>query len=378
MSNWIDCASAVARLGVKAQTLYAYVSRGRVAVRPDPADPRRSLYNAGDIEGLKVRRARGRARSAVASSAMAWGEPSLETAISTVDHDRLIYRGIDAVAFAAAAGWEETAQLLWQSDGPVLLPASEEWASGPFAALAALIPASYPALGRNEDRLRTDAAAAIACLAASFGSGPGSNPLHVRLLNGWAIDRSLGEPLRRALVLLADHELNASTFAVRVAASTGASMAASLMAGLCALSGPLHGGAGAQAIGLIDEAERRGPSAAVRQYLCAGRHLPGFGHPLYPAGDPRAVALLEILAPDELASGLRAEAAEICGLHPNIDFALAVLTRSGALPRDAPFRLFALGRSIGWTAHVIEQVTEGRPIRPRATYVGPRPDEPPR
>jgi citrate synthase len=376
VSEWINRSVALSRLRVKPQTLYAYVSRGRIAMQPDPLDPRKSLYNLGDIEELRVRRARGRARSAVASSAMAWGEPSLQTAISTVDHGRLVYRGIDAVALADTASWEDIAGLLWQSEDPVTLPSIACGDASPFSALAALVAESYPALGRNEDRLRADAIAAIARLAGHFGALDGDAPLHERLVRGWALDSSQAEPLRRALVLLADHELNASAFAVRVAASTGASIAASLLAGLCALSGPRHGGAGAAALALLDEARRQGPTAAIRRHLALGRHLPGFGHPLYPAGDPRAIALLQVVSLDDHAGALRDEGTAVCGLHPNIDFALAVLTRAGGLPEDAPLRLFTLGRSIGWTAHAIEQIKSGGLIRPRAAYVGIPPENP--
>ncbi len=372
MSKWIDRADALTRLGVKPQTLYAYVSRGRIAMKPDPLDPRKSLYNADDIEGLKVRRARGRSRSAVASSTMTWGEPSLQTSISTVDHGQLIYRGVDAVDFAQTASWEDAAELLWQRNSPVALFTVNDKSQSPFAALAALANDSYPALGRSEDRLQADAVRAITQLAGNFGAASGDAPLHERLARGWAVDPQFADWIRLALVLVADHELNASTFAVRVTASTGASIAASLLAGLCALSGPRHGGAAAEALLLLDEARLRGPAKAIHGQLVVGRHLPGFGHPLYPAGDPRANALLQAVPLDEFALALSEEGTSVTGHHPNVDFALSALTRACGLPDNAPYCLFALGRSIGWAAHAIEQVTNGNLIRPRANYVGPR------
>ena len=199
-----------------------------------------------------------------------------------------------------------------------------------------------------------------------------------RSTSGW---RGLGERratadlIRRALVLLADHELNASTFAARVAASTGASLAASLLAGLGAQSGPYHGGAGAAVMALVDEARRSTPRIAVRDYFTRGQPLPGFGHPLYPDGDPRAVALLAELPGDRLMAELREAAAEASGAPPNIDFALAALTLAARLPDDAPFRLFAIGRSVGWAAHAMEQAATGHLIRPRARYQGLLPQE---
>jgi citrate synthase len=176
------------------------------------------------------------------------------------------------------------------------------------------------------------------------------------------------ERVRQALVLVADHELNASTFVTRVAASTGASVAASLLAGLGALSGPRHGGAGAALLALLDEAGRIGAAPAVAAWLARGRQLPGFGHPLYPQGDVRAAALLGGLAVDQLTEELREAARAATGALPNIDFALAALTRSCGLPPGAPLALFTLGRSVGWAAHAIEQITTGALIRPRARY----------
>jgi len=176
--------------------------------------------------------------------------------------------------------------------------------------------------------------------------------------------------VRRALVLLADHELNASAFAVRVAASTGASIAASLLAGLGALSGPRHGGAGEATIALIDDAARSGAETAVSRWLARDQPLPGFGHPLYPQGDPRAIALLDGLVVDDLLVDLRSAVEMATGLSPNIDFALATFARTHRLPADTPFRLFALGRAVGWAAHAMEQATTGQLIRPRARYDG--------
>ena len=373
MSEWIDREAALAALGIRAQTLYAYVSRGRIGMRPDPTDPRRSLYRTDDIAALTSRRARGRRPAAIAASTIAWGEPAIATGIATVHHGRLIYRGEDAIAFAETATLEETAALLWSVKPVPTLAGNGKCHDDPFLALAARIAASAPAMGRAPALLCRDAASVIGVLAGALGAGEGDAPVHLRLAEAWSLDGEATDVVRRALVLLADHELNASTFAVRVAASTGASMAASLLAGLGALSGPRHGGAGEAVTALVEDADRTTPAMAVARWLARGEQLPGFGHPLYPAGDARAYALLERLPPDDLFTALRAAAAEATGALPNIDFALAALTRAYALPRDTPFRLFALGRSIGWAAHAMEQVTSGQLIRPRAHYDGAYP-----
>jgi citrate synthase len=380
MSEWLTREEALERLKVRAQTLYAYVSRGRIGMRPDQADPRRSQYRADDIAALATRRARGRNLQAIAESAIAWGEPAIATSISTVLHGHLIYRGQDAVALSGKATLEETANLLWASDGPVVFasPAShgnrESGRPVAFAKLALLATKGRPSLGRGSASLHRYAAGAIGALAVALGAVTGTDAVHERLARGWSADAVGADLIRRTLVLLADHELNASTFAARVAASTGAPIAACLLAGLATLSGPRHGGAGEAVMLLVEESERLGPDAAVGRWLDHDRPLPGFGHPLYPEGDPRAEALLAAIDVDDGLSRLRAAIFAATGTRPNIDFALAALTRSHRLPLDAPFRLFALGRSIGWTAHAAEQVTSNGLIRPRGRYEGPLPE----
>jgi citrate synthase len=134
-----------------------------------------------------------------------------------------------------------------------------------------------------------------------------------------------------------------------------------------------NGGAAAGVRELMDAAASQGADAAVRDRLAQGRPMAGFGHPLYPVGDPRAAALLQQLeVPPELAQ-VRDVVEELVGEHPNIDFALAAMTQAYRLPKQAPLVLFALARSVGWLAHALEQVTTGRLIRPRARYVGPPP-----
>ena len=178
--------------------------------------------------------------------------------------------------------------------------------------------------------------------------------------------------LGRVLVLAADHELNASAFAVRVVASTGASLGACLNAGLSALSGPLHGGTTSLVEILFDEVVAAGDAAgAVETRLRRGDGIPGFDHPLYPDGDPRAAALLPHLPADRLRDDLAAVMAETAGRLPNIDFALVALRRALGLPRGAALALFAIGRTAGWIAHALEQRRDDKLIRPRARYVGP-------
>ncbi|BCG77852.1 citrate synthase [Mesorhizobium sp. 113-3-3] len=376
MSEWLSRQEALERLRVRPQTLYAYVSRGRIGMRPDETDPRRSQYRADDIAALATRRARGRSPSAIAESAIAWGEPSIATSVSTVWHGRLIYRGQDAVALAKSATLEETAAVLWNLAEPMVFKAPSSQAPHPigrasaFAQLALLASQGRPSLGRSATSLCAEAAQTIGALAQSLGAAAGKGPVHRSLAQGWSVDDAGAEAIRCALVLLADHELNASTFAARVAASTGAAPAACLLAGLATLSGPRHGGAGEAVMQLAEDAARYGADAAIRRWLGHDRPLPAFGHPLYPEGDPRATALLAAIPVDETLQQLEKAAMSMTGARPNIDFALAALTRGLGLPRDAPFQLFALGRSVGWAAHMVEQIVSGSIIRPRGRYEG--------
>ena len=378
---WLDGSAVAARLGVKPQTLYAYVSRGRIEARPDPVDPRKSLYSADDVTRLLERKSQGRKPADVARGAIAWGEPVLASAITDVAGGRLYYRGADAAVLAETQTLEQVALRLWACDDPEVFARE----SGPkvrmrgsfparaFAALAARAGAEPPALGRGSAALWREGAGLTADLAGAFGEGVQPGPLHLVLANAWGLGAAQADLVRRALVLLADHELNASTFAARVAASTGASLSASVLAGLAALSGPRHGGVAPRIAALIEEAERDGASAAVKAYIARGDAPPGFGQRPYPAGDPRARALLSAFRPSKALLELKAAGEAFTGQPANIDFALAALTRTLGLAPDAAFALFAVGRSVGWIAHAIEQLQDGGLIRPRARYVGPPP-----
>lgn len=369
MSAWIDRSAALSRLRVKAQTLYAYVSRGRIRVQPDPADSRRSLYNAADIASITFRKMRGRSPSRIAASSMDWGEPAIETAVSSIENCQLRYRGKDAIALSSAATLEEAAQLLWRcSDTPEFAGRAVRTDQNAFSLLADRVIKSESILAQDQQHLLRDAAAIIGDLGLVCGAQRGSKPLHQRLARGWRGGEALAERLRQALVLMADHDLNASTFAARVAASTGASLPAAVLSGLCSLSGPRHGGAGKALQHLLHDARQMGASAAVQQWFLRDRTLPGFGHNLYPEGDPRALAMLANLEVDNDLKDLASAVFDCSGLLPNCDYALAAMAAAHSLPADAPFRVFLLGRVVGWCAHVMEQKDEGKLIRPRGRY----------
>ncbi len=375
--DWLTAEEAMAQLGIRPQTLYAYVSRGRIEARPDPEDPRRSRYRVADVGRLAERKRRGRKAAEVAASAIAWGEPVLTSAITTIAHGRLFYRGRDAVELAEHASLEAVARLLRGGDGAALKgevrtapPDSVSIRARLFTALSARAGLDPPARGRAPLALAAEAAGLLDLVADAAAGRIEHGQIHLRLAHAW--DRpEAADALRRALVLLADHELNASTFAARVTASTGASLAASALAGLAALSGPLHGGIAGRVRNLVEESRRIGPQAAVAGRIARAGPIPGFGHPLYPEGDPRAAALMTAFDLPPAYAALKRTVEEVTGESANIDFPLTALAERFGLPPDAPFALFAVARTAGWLAHSVEQVLTGALIRPRARYTGP-------
>ncbi len=243
-----------------------------------------------------------------------------------------------------------------------------------FAALAARAACDPPARGRTAADLAIEAATLLDIIADAVVGRTLSGPIHQRLGRAWDCGRGGCDLIRQALVLLADHELNPSTFAARVAASTGASLAAASLAGLATLSGPSHGGMSGRVRELAGEARRTGSGEEVAALLAHWPAATGFGHPLYPEGDPRARALLGQVSPSLGLGDLGRTVETATGERANVDFALAALAEALGLPDDAPFALFAVARCAGWTAHAIEQLTAGSAIRPRARYHGPPPN----
>jgi citrate synthase len=194
----------------------------------------------------------------------------------------------------------------------------------------------------------------------------------------WGVSSRGADLLRSALVLCADHELNVSSFTARSVASAGSNPYAVVIAGLAALEGTRHGGASARVESMLASMRRaRDLRSVITARLRRGERIDGFGHPLYPSGDPRAAMLIEGLRDlygksAELAFVLNfAEAATSAVREaPNIDFALAALGSVLGLPSGSPLVLFAIGRAIGWIGHAIEQYATGQLIRPRAKYNG--------
>ncbi|HXZ68609.1 MAG TPA: citrate synthase family protein, partial [Alphaproteobacteria bacterium] len=349
-ATWLTSEEAQARLKIRRETLYSYVSRGLIGATPDAQEPRRSRYSAADITQLSMKKRRGRKRADVAAGAIRWGDPVLASAISTVRGGELIYRGRRVSEWAKHASLEETAALLWQSEAPRrsqgrgALPSGRTAKERALAFLARRCASDAPSLGRASDVLKQECWGLLFGFADALAGRRLKQPLHSSLAEAWRMPARSTAHIRRALVLVADHELNASTFAARVAASTGAPLAGAALAGLSTLTGPLHGDATARVLAQLDAALRDGggPENAIAERLMHGEPIHGFGHVLYPSGDIRASLLLAELKPRALFARYVNAVASATGEAPNIDVALAVMTRQLDLPDDAPFILFAL------------------------------------
>lgn len=403
---YVALRDAVAMLEVKPATLYTYVSRGWVS-RVPAGRGRGSLYSRADLERLKARHDARAGHAAVAAGALRWGEPVIDSAITAVHEGRLYYRGHDALALAArGVRYEQVAELLFGGELPADVPHYRELAPRPSAsevrallregagpvrsllsAVALLRARSVRIAGEGEGPELERGRGLIAWLATAPGW---SKQRGARSSEGIAerCARALGaehdaavSALELALIATADHELNPSTFTARVVASAGSDLYACIAAALAAMSGSRHGGASLRVEAMLDEAvAARRPAEIVRERLARGARLPGFGHPLYPAGDPRARVLLvraaELRPRSPRFAAIRAieAAATEAGVPaPNLDFGMVALGEAlGFRPGFALFT-FSVGRLAGWIAHIREQRTQGSELRPRARYTGPAP-----
>jgi citrate synthase len=389
-TDWIDAHQATKLLGVNRATLYAYVSRGYVRSEATPGKPRERRYAREDVERLRLRAEERRNPEKAAAHALRWGVPILESAITLIADGKLYYRGQDATELARTRSLEEVAALIWTGsfeadvfDTPLHVVSGAPGASHlPFInraqsvlpLVAARDPLSLDLRPRNVAQTGWRIVNLLTSVAAE--SKELEPTVEETLARAWA-PKSKQAPaiLRAALIACADHELNVSAFTARCVASAASNPYAVVLAGLAALEGTKHGGATARVAALWDELRRkRELHTALAERRRRGETVDGFGHPLYPEGDPRAQLLLELLPKSKELTFARAfiEAAQtVVGEEPTLDFALVTVERALALPAGAALTLFAIGRTIGWIAHAIEQYAQDAMIRPRAKYVGP-------
>ncbi|SFE11001.1 citrate synthase [Actinacidiphila alni] len=405
----ITTREAAARLGVKPETLYAYVSRGLLTSRRAEGG-RGSTFDPAEVAALAARaRPAAAGQDAAPDGGGGWGR--IRTGITLIEGDALWFRGVEATGLASAYGFEEVAEWLWTGE---LRRGIRFTAPEPLLAAARSAGDALPAGCGPMDRLRVAVLAAATADPLRFdlsqdavlGSARGLIPTLVGALPeagrahrgegrlAWRLwsrltalpaDEASLRVLDAALALLVDHDLAASTLAARVAASARAHPYAVVSAGLGALDGPLHGQASAMAHRMLAEVLERGSAGpVVAERLRAGQRVPGLGHRLYRGEDPRARLLFHLLgrvpaAADALAAArdIGTTAARHTPLFPNVDLALAVLSVSAAMPPEAGETVFSVARTAGWIAHALEEYQE-RPLRMRlsGTYQGPPPPRP--
>lgn len=400
---------ASALLGIKPATLYTYVSRGLLHPLRQ-AHRKANRYLLEELQSLKVRSSVRQGSGPVAAAAMRWGQPVIETSITEIEADGPRYRGFLATDLVRhPARFENTAELLWsglQTDSPQTWPIEtmkvdvaraleamlQQGCNRPRMMRVFSIVATVLGGGTLEEELRIGSTERLSrqMLFAFAGAcgllGPRgvyqqpqveqSLALHVMDAMGATKAPALEQAINTALILSADHELSSSTFSARIAASTGATLHACVVAALATHQGAaLAGGAdaaedfieslhsNADLIGRLAEAELK------------GQRLPGFGLPIYPNGDPRAALMIK-LAQQKAPGSAQADLAlrfveginERLGLHPNIEMGLVVLCNAWRLPPRSACALWGIGRTAGWIAHTMEQRLAGFTIRPKGLY----------
>ena len=407
--RWLSSAEAAARLEVKPQTLYAYVSRGLLASHP-VAGRRASRFRTADVERLAARSRAGGRGGAL--------EVLVDSSLTLLDPEgRLYFRGRDAADLARSTSYEAAAEWLWSAAAAPRTP----WRATPEAVGAgAEAQAALPRWASPVDRMRVIAAAAavtdplrhdrrpeavaatgrslvaalVDCLPRVAPAGADgrlridgrvmSHSIAARLWPKLSVRRSRRgelEVLNAAMVLLADHELAASTLAARVAASAWADPYLVVQTGLGVAGGVLHGASSEAVREVLRRVEDGEPAArVVGDLLRAGEDVPGLGHRVYRGPDPRAAALLDMIATTfsgarswQAATELLRLVAERAMPPPNVDFALAVLANATAMVPGGSEAVFALARCAGWVAHAIEEYPHRLRFRPRTVYTGPPP-----
>jgi citrate synthase len=409
----LSAREAADKLGVNLATLYSYVSRGLIRSAPSGPSNRLHRYSRDDIERLRERNDERRDPSKVALHALNWGAPVLESALTLIIDGRLYYRGVDASSLARSSTAEAVAALLWTGslDTSASLFAQSHRISkrihrriSQLGALPLVDELKLAlVIAGAEDPRACDLEAASAgktsarvvrmlCDVLVFRSGAPAGPsprrrIAANLALAWCRGNdNAARALDAALILCADYELNAPTFAARCAASAGSTPYEVALAGLAAMIGAKHGASIERADAML--AAPGNPRAVIRRLIDRAEHYGLHGAspvikrdpPDLLRGDLRGIALLDLAAQAAPRSravvkalALASEIEALTGEPPSLDLGLAALRRALGLPKGTALALFVLGRTIGCLAHAIEQYQIDRVIRPRARYVGPAP-----
>jgi citrate synthase len=409
--GYATAAEAMQMLDVRQQTLYAYVSRGCIRSIPQPGK-KDHLYLREDLERMLTRSRARSGHGAVAAAAMNLGEPIVPTSITEITPAGPRYRGQLAVDLARSqAPFEAVAELLWTGAwneatqpwptaevGPDLqrllesLPSLQagEQVVEVFAlavlqlGVRGLGVADCPGSGRTREATRQIIHTLVGCL--GLAAAPGR---YVAMRAGRSVVEGVLEALALAdtqdnreaiagmLTLIADHELSPGAFTARIAASSGCTLHSCIAAALSTSSGLEVGGLYGRVEEFLSDIDTKGAllHKAVRLQE-RGIVVPGFVHPLYPAGDPRAQHLIEVAARRsvrsprlEAALGFLAVMREQFKLLPRHEFAMVMLAREMGLGPLVPAALFAMARTAGLAAHVQEQRLSGSVLRPRAKFM---------
>ena len=392
MARYYTAEEAVRRLGISRNTLYAYVSRGLIRSEPDSREKRTRRYHAQDVERLASRSEVHKAPESALRKAIDWGAPLFDSAITLIGEEDFCYRGQSVLHLAEQGSFEETVALLWEPAGN-LQSVVDDYGRNLVEETLRQTPAHQPPieifLAVLASLDRRDVKAFDFTPATTAQAGAIMRDGFMRIITGEWPDDKVSECLARywqvapeyrglidaTLTLVADHELNMSSFVARCTASAGCSPYAAVAAATHTFFGRRHGGNTERIYGLLNEADGKGGLyATIASRIRRGEPVPGFGHRLYDV-DPRAVYILQRL-PDRGGYIKEAKAATtelLNGASPSVDFALLLLERELSLPHSSGVLLFYLGRMAGWVAHIMEQYSQGQPIRPRARYVGVNP-----
>lgn len=389
MKRTLSAKEAADLLHITEATLYSYVSRGLIRSESGEAKSKARRYLSEDVVKLRDRKEQRRNPAKAVESALHWGSPILESALTLIDHDQLYYRGYPVEQLARDHSFEQVAGLLWLDDLQAIIT------DPPPDLTLDLSRMDLPPLTRMQIALSIAYQTDLAAYELKHAPHTGARILHLltmaaigtteidgiarALAQAWGVKHP--ELINTALIVCADHELNASSFVARIVAGVSANPYMVVSAGLAALTGVRHG-ANTERVSAFLREVGEPPYAAqgVADRLRRGEDLPGFGHALYSGIDPRAriiLTQLQALEADHtalsLASAIEIAVTQAIGKAPNLDFALATLELALTLPRGSALILFALGRTVGWIAHAIEQYETGQMIRPRAKYHGHTP-----